>query len=512
MSNLKVCKRSEILGGVMKDIVKIAKSIGINDEDVECYGRYKAKIRNLKCAPKGKLILVTAMTPTKSGEGKTTISIGLADAINSLGKKVSLALREPSLGPTFGMKGGATGGGNSTIEPADDINLHFTGDMHAITTANNLLCANIDNHIYQGNELDIQKVTFPRCMDLNDRALREITINEEKLKNNHPRHDSFVITPASEIMAILCLSENEKDLQKRLGDVIIGENSKGEFVYAKDLKIVKSLMKILKDAMYPNLVQTAEGTPCFVHGGPFANIAQGTNSVIATKTALTFSDFVVTEAGFGADLGAEKFFDLKCREAKLDVNVVVLVVTMKAIKEHGLENVLKHIDVLENVFNKSCVVAFNHFAGDSEKEIEKFKSVCSVPCCVCYPFEQGGKGCVELSKTVIENMTNSKLKFAYSKSASIKEKIESIAKKVYGAKNVEFSSVAEEKLQKYEHLAKNYEVVIAKSQYALIDENDKKSKTLKVQDLSLKNGARFVVALCGKINLMPGLPKHPKEG
>ena len=506
------CLLSEILGGVMKDIVKIAKSIGIKDEDVECYGRYKAKIRSLKFEPKGKLILVTAMTPTKSGEGKTTISIGLADALKSLGKKVSLALREPSLGPTFGMKGGATGGGKATVEPSDDINLHFTGDMHAVTTANNLLCANIDNHIYQGNELDIQKVTFPRCMDMNDRALREITVNEEKLKNNHPRHDSFVITPASEIMAILCLSENEKDLRKRLGDIIIGENSRGEFVFAKDLNIVNSLMKILKDAIYPNLVQTAEGTPCFVHGGPFANIAQGTNSVIATKTALTYSDFVVTEAGFGADLGAEKFFDLKCREAKLDADIVVLVVTMKALKEHGLENVSKHIDTIKNVFNKSCVVAVNHFAGDSEKEIEKFKSVCPVPCCVCYPFEQGGKGCVELSKTVIENMTNSKLKFAYSKSASIKEKIESIAKKVYGAKNVEFSSVAEEILQKYECLAKNYEVVIAKSQYALIDENDKESKTLKVQDLSLKNGARFVVALCGKINLMPGLPKHPKDG
>lgn len=493
----------------MKDIVEIAKTLGIRGEDLECYGRYKAKIRNLKFAPKGKLILVTAMTPTKSGEGKTTVSIGLADALSRLGESVSLALREPSLGPTFGMKGGATGGGKAVIVPSDDINLHFTGDMHRVTTANNLLCANIDNHIYHGNELDIQKVVFPRCMDINDRALREITINEEKLKNNHPRKENFVITPASEIMAILCLSESEKELEKRLGNIIIGENSKGEFVYAKELNVVGSLMKILKDAIYPNLVQTAEGTPCFVHGGPFANIAQGTNSVIATKTALSHSDYVITEAGFGADLGAEKFFDLKCRKAKLDVTAVVLVVTMKALKEHGRKNLLKHIDTIEKVFNKPCVVAINHFAGDDEKEIERFKNDCPTPCFICYPFEKGGAGCEEFAKVLLENIKKSKLKFAYPLNATIKEKIECVAKNVYGAENVEFSSVASEKLQKYKKHAKNYEVIIAKSQYALIDEKDKTSKTLKVQDLQLKNGAGFVVALCGKINLMPGLPKHP---
>ncbi len=495
----------------MEDILKIAEKLNIDKEDVECYGKYKAKIRKLDFAPKGKLILVTAMTPTKSGEGKTTVSIGIADALNSLGKKISLALREPSLGPTFGMKGGATGGGKAVVEPSEDINLHFTGDMHRVTTANNLLCANIDNHIYYGNELDIQKVTFPRCMDLNDRALREITINEEKLKNNKPRKENFVITPASEIMAILCLVESERELRKRLGNIIIGENSKGEPIFARDLNIVDSLMKILKDAIYPNLVQTAGGTPCFIHGGPFANIAQGTNSVIATKTALTYSDFVVTEAGFGADLGAEKFFDLKCRKAELDADAVVLVVTMKALREQGMPNLLKHIDTIEKVFNKKCIVAINHFAGDDEEEIERLKTDCPVPCSICYPFEEGGDGCKELAKLLIQNIKKSKLKFAYPLCSTIKEKIKAVARKVYGAKEVEFSDIAEEKLQKYEKYTKNFEVVIAKSQYALIDEKDKTSKTLKVEDVQLKNGAGFVVALCGKINLMPGLPKNPRK-
>lgn len=493
----------------MKEITKVASKLGI--KDVECYGKYKAKIRSLNFELKGKLILVTAMTPTKSGEGKTTVSIGLADALNILKNKTALALREPSLGPTFGMKGGATGGGKATMEPSLDINLHFTGDMHAITTANNLLCANIDNHIFHGNELDIQKVTFHRCMDINDRALREITINEEKLKNNRPRKENFVITPASEIMAILCLAQDEKDLKRRLDSIMIGENGKGEPVYAKDLHITNSLMQILKDAIYPNLVQTAESTPCFVHGGPFANIAQGTNSVIATKTALTYADYVVTEAGFGADLGAEKFFDVKCREAKLDADVVVLVVTMKALREHGRENLNKHISTIQDVFNKNCVVAINHFAGDDESEIESLRRDLGCPSCVCYPFEKGGKGCVELAKMVLKNLAKRKLKFAYPLCASVKEKVEAIAKKVYGAEKVEFIGAAKEKLDKVEKLVKNYEVVIAKSQYALIDEKDITNKTLFVSDLQVRSGARFVVAICGKMNLMPGLPKYPRE-
>ena len=495
----------------MVEIKDVAKKIGVNEDDLECYGRYMAKVKDLHFSPKGHLILVTAITPTRSGEGKTTVSIGLADALARLHKRVAVALREPSLGPTFGMKGGATGGGRATMEPADEINLHFTGDMHAVTTANNLLCANIDNHIYYGNALDIQKVYFPRCLDLNDRALREITINEEKLKNNRVRKEHFVITPASEIMAILCLAENEDDLRERLSNIAIGENSAGEVVYARQLNIVNSLMKILKNAIYPNLVGTAEGTPCFVHGGPFANIAQGTNSVIATKTALTYADYVVTEAGFGADLGAEKFFDVMMREANLDADAVVLVVTMKALKENGIENFEKHIDTITNVFNKSCVVAINHFKGDDDAEIEEFIEHSPVPCAVCYPFERGGEGCEKLASVLLANIKKKPLHFAYPLSSTIREKVESVAHKVYGAQNVEFVGEAKDKLEKYERLASGFEVVIAKSQYALVDEADNESKTLKVFDLELKTGARFVVCKCGKINLMPGLPKVPRE-
>lgn len=306
----------------MEKIKKIAKKLNIKESNLECFGEYKAKIKNLKFKEKGSLILVTSINPTKSGEGKTTISIGLADALSLLKKKVCLTLREPSLGPVFGLKGGATGGGKAVVEPSEEINLHFTGDFHAITSANNLLCAMIDNHIFQGNELDFNEVVFNRCIDMNDRALREITINEEKLKNNKPRKEHFVITPASEIMAIFCLAKNEQDLKERLGKIIVGYNSKEKPIFASDLKAENAMFLLLKEAFYPNLAQTREGTPVIIHGGPFANIAHGCNSVVATKTALSYADFVVTEAGFGADLGAEKFFDLNAKETILILNVL----------------------------------------------------------------------------------------------------------------------------------------------------------------------------------------------
>lgn len=505
----------------MKKIIYIAKRLSLINKNIELYGDFKAKVKNVKNYEHGKLILVTAITPTKSGEGKTTVSIGLADAFSKLKKKVCLALREPSLGPVFGMKGGATGGGKATIEPSDDINLHFTGDMHAITSANNLLSAMIDNHIYFGNELDIQNVTFHRCIDMNDRALREITINQEKLKNNKERKENFVITPASEIMSILCLAESVEDLKAKLGNIIIGFNSKNKPIFAKDLKAENAMAKLLESAFNPNLVQTACGTPAFVHGGPFANIAHGCNSIIATRTALTLSNFVITEAGFGADLGAEKFFDLKCRRMGVMPRCVVLVVTVRAIFEHGFiigfENLKKHVENITKVFKQNCVVAINHFADDKEEDILKIKEMCDyihVDCEVCYPFEKGGEGCVELAKQVIEKCTRKapKLEFAYELEDTIENKIINVAKKIYGATGVKFSDMAKSKIKMFEPYAKNFEVIIAKTQYSLSD-NEKvigcEPFVLHVGDVELRAGAGFVVAICGKINLMPGLPKYP---
>lgn len=505
----------------MEKITKIAKKLGLNSKCLELYGDYKAKIndvKNLHC--KGKLILVTATTPTKSGEGKTTVSIGLADAFSILNENVCLALREPSLGPVFGLKGGATGGGKATVEPSEDINLHFTGDMHAITSANNLLCAMIDNHIYYGNSLDIQNITFHRCLDMNDRALREITINQEKLKNNKERKENFVITPASEIMAILCLAENIQDLKEKLGNIVVGFNSKNQAVFAKDLKAENAMAKLLENAMRPNLVQTSYGTPAIIHGGPFANIAHGCNSIIATKTALTYANYVITETGFGADLGGEKFFDLKCRRMNASTACVVLVVTVKAILGHGYLNGIKilkkHIKNITNVFKQNCVVAINHFPEDEEKYIQGIMNVCAklnVDCKVCYPYSKGGEGCIDLAKSVIDNCQNErKLKFAYEVKDRIVKKITDIATKIYGANKVEFSAVAKNKIKIYEPLAKNFEVIIAKTQYSLSDNEkqvDCQPFTLHVEDIELRAGAGFVVAICGKINLMPGLPKTP---
>ena len=503
----------------MENILNIAKKLNVDENKLEMYGKHKAKIKDLTFHEKGKLILVTSINPTKTGEGKTTVAIGLADALNFLDKNVCLALREPSLGPVFGLKGGATGGGKSSVVPSEDINLHFNGDFHAITSANNLLAAMIDNHVFQGNELDIQEVVFKRCMDMNDRALRDVEINLEKLKNNKPRKENFVITPASEIMAILCLAKSEVDLKERLGDIIVGFNSKNKPIYARDLHAEDAMAILLKDAIYPNLVQTMEGTPCIIHGGPFANIAHGCNSLIATKCALSYSDYVVTEAGFGADLGAEKFFDLKCRLGGLDPSVVVIVVTVKALKGHGsleggLENLSKHIENIEKVFNKDVVIAINKFANDDEKDISVIKDFCkNYPCVVCQPFDVGAKGCVELAKSVLKVSSDRKLKFAYKLEDDIQTKLDCIARKIYGANGVEFSSLAKRKLEKYNILGKNYAVIVAKTQYSLSDDEKLLGRPsnflLHVNDLEIKNGAKFIVAICGKMTLMPGLPKVP---
>lgn len=512
---------------MLEKIVDIAKKLSLSEDQIENYGNFKAKINNVKANPKGKLILVTAMNPTKYGEGKTTISIGLGDGLSMLNKKVCLALREPSLGPVFGVKGGATGGGKAKIEPSDDINLHFTGDFHAITSANNLLCAMIDNHIFQGNSLDIdtENIYFKRCMDMNDRVLRNITIGQEKLSSSIKRQEGFDITAASEIMEILCLATDLDDLKRRCGNIIVGLNKKGNFVYAKDLKAENAMTILLKDAIKPNLVQTFEGTPAIVHGGPFANIAHGCNSVVATLTALTLGDYVVTEAGFGADLGAEKFLDLKCRNYNLNPAVVVIVATIKALLLHGdgniekgFENLKKHIENIKLVYGKEAIVALNKFSQDNEKDIQTLKNLCEktgVKCIVCDAFSQGGKGCLNLAEEVclLCEKEPSKLRFAYSLDETIKDKTLSLAQKIYGAKNVEFSEKALKKIENIEKIAKNMPIIIAKTQYSLSDNPNllgaPSDFTLKINDVEFKSGAEFIVLIAGKISLMPGLPKEP---
>lgn len=492
------------------------------------YGKDKAKISPLSNA-RGKLILMTSINPTKYGEGKTTMAIGLADSMAKLNKSVILALREPSLGPVFGLKGGATGGGNSQLVPSDDINLHFTGDFHAITSANNLLCALIDNHIYHGNLLNIDKdkILFHRCMDINDRALREITISKENLKDNVEREENFSITAASEIMAILCLARDYRDLKKRLGNIIIAFSKTGKPIFASDLKAENAMNILLKDAINPNLVQTLNHTPAIIHGGPFANIAHGCNSIIATKTALSLADYVVTEAGFGADLGAEKFIDLKCREFNLNPSVVVIVVSIRALRAHstidslngGLLNLSKHIDNFKNVFNKEVIVAINLFKDDKKKDIDEVKTFCQSKGVVAITASPYLKkfGCIELANKVIEYLDKkpTKLKFAYDLKDSIKDKIYSLAHSIYGAEDVEYSSLALEKIKQYEDLAKGYPIVVAKTQYSLSDDDKLLGKpthfNLHVKDIELKNGAKFIVVIAGKINLMPGLSAHPNS-
>jgi len=523
-------------------INQIAKKAGIKEEELEVYGNYKAKISNdlvfkrLKRKKNGKLILVTAINPTPMGEGKTTVSIGLADGLEKINKNVILALREPSLGPVFGMKGGATGGGKTQIAPMEDINLHFTGDIHAITVANNLLSALIDNHIYNGNELKLKKVVWKRCLDLNDRQLRKIKTGYSGEKNIVKRDDSFDITVASEVMAILCLAENLEDLKEKLGNILVGYNKKGNPIYARDLKANGSMAVLLKDALKPNLVQTLAHTPCIVHGGPFANIAHGCNSIIATRLALKLGDYVVTEAGFGADLGAEKFLDIKCRKAGLIPDAVVCVATIKAIKYHGgtpkenileedmqslangMENVYRHIDNLKNKFGLNVIVALNRFNTDTEKELKYVQEELenhNIEVSIVEGWAKGGNGAIDIAKKVV-NICKKKnnFKYIYELEDSIKEKINKISKKIYGANEVIYSEEAAENIKKIEQMGYgNLPICIAKTQYSFSD--DPKNLqcdipfNITVRDVELKAGSGFIVVLAGKIMTMPGLPKVP---
>ena len=525
----------------LEPVTKIAMKLGIDEENLEQYGKYKAKIspnvyKKLQEKQNGKLILVTAINPTPLGEGKTTISIGLADGLSKIGKKAILALREPSLGPVFGIKGGATGGGYSQIAPMEDINLHFTGDIHAITSANNLLSAMIDNHIYYGNELGFEKVVWKRCVDLNDRQLRKIHTGLSGEKNIVPREDGFDISVASEIMAILCLANDIEDLKRRIGNIVVGYNKEGEPITAKNLKADGALTVLLKDAINPNLVQTLEGTPAIVHGGPFANIAHGCNSIIGTKLALKLSDYVVTEAGFGADLGGEKFLDIKCRKAEIRPDAVVCVATIKAIKYHGgmpkeeiknesieylkkgIHNLYKHIDNLKNVYGLNVIVAINKYTHDTTKEIEflteKLKEK-DIELSLVESWEKGGEGAIDLAEKVIKlTQKDFEFNYAYKLNLTIKEKIETIAKKIYGADGVEYVEGIEEKIAEIEKMGYgNLPICIAKTQYSLSDDQKNlecnEPFNIHIQNVILKAGAEFIVIITGKIMTMPGLPKVP---
>ena len=521
-----------------KDITEVAKTLGIENK-IELYGSNKAKI-SLDLLDKkrnSKLVLVTAINPTPMGEGKTTVSISLNDALCKLGKKSILALREPSLGPVFGVKGGATGGGYAQVIPMEDINLHFTGDFHAITTANNLLCSVIDNHIYQGNTLNIDKVIFKRCLDLNDRQLRVINTGLSKEKNTKERIDGFDITAASEIMAILCLSKDLNDLKRRLGNIVIGYDNKGKEITARMLKADGAMTVLLKDAIKPNLVQTLEGNPCIIHGGPFANIAHGCNSIVATNIAMSLGDITVTEAGFGADLGAEKFLDIKCRNINTHPDAVVLVATIRSLKYHGgmpkediakesidylekgMNNLYKHIHNLKEVYGLNVVVAINRFSTDTNKEIsfleEKLNKI-DVDYAVTDGYSLGSDGSIELARKVLDNINKpNNFNYAYDINDSIKEKIYKVSTKIYGAKDVEYSDVALEKLSLLEEKYNNVPICIAKTQYSLSDDpknlDPKKDYNIHVTDLVLKSGAEFIVVLTGDIMTMPGLPKVPNS-
>ena len=525
----------------LEKIDVIANKLGINEEELEPYGRYKAKINlkikeRLQSKQNGKLILVTAINPTPLGEGKTTMAIGLADGLKKIGKKSILALREPSLGPVFGIKGGATGGGHSQIAPMEDINLHFTGDIHAITSANNLLSAMIDNHIYFGNELGFDRVTWKRCVDLNDRQLRKVETGLSGEKNIVPREDGFDISVASEIMAIFCLATDIKDLKRRIGNIIVGYTKENKPITAKDLKADGALTVLLKDAINPNLVQTLEHTPAIVHGGPFANIAHGCNSIIATKLALKLGEYVVTEAGFGADLGAEKFLDIKCRKAEIKPDAVVCVATVKALKYHGgmpkeeikneniealergIQNLLKHIDNLKNKFGLNVIVAINKYTHDTEREIEFLKNKLQeygIDLSLVESWEKGGEGAIDLANKIVElTQKDSKLNYTYDLEESIKDKINDVATKIYGATRVKYSKEAEERIKQIEELGfGKLPVCIAKTQYSLSDDPKNleclEPFEINVQDIILKTGAEFVVAITGKIMTMPGLPRVP---
>ena len=526
----------------MKPISDIALSIGI--DEFEPYGKYKAKIRYDDFGPKkGKLVLVTAMSPTPLGEGKTTMSIGLADGLRRIGENAVLALREPSLGPVFGIKGGAAGGGYSQVVPMEDINLHFTGDIHAIESANNLLAALIDNHIFQGNDLDIQNVTWRRCMDMNDRQLRKIESGLGGKFNGVPREDGFDITVASEVMAIFCLATNLDDLQTRLGNIIIGYNSNNDPVRAKDLHAEGAMTALLKDAFNPNLVQTLEGTPAFIHGGPFANIAHGCNSVVATKLAMSYGDWVVTEAGFGADLGAEKFLDIKCRQARLQPDVIAIVATIKALKYNGgvpkdkvrepnnealiagIKNLRRHVYNMKS-YNIPVIVVINKFNTDTDDEIELVRdNLPHVKIVTCTSFADGSKGSIEFAKAVCaacEDRTprlsletiHCAQRYPYDIEESLTEKMQHLAARIYGAKEVTFSAKAVEMIQKIEEMGyDDLPICVAKTQYSFTDQPTDLGApddfTMTVNEVRLSAGAGFVVMICGKMMTMPGLPKVP---
>ncbi|CDE90243.1 MAG: formate--tetrahydrofolate ligase [Clostridia bacterium] len=536
MTDIEIAKNVKL-----ETITEIAKKIDINEDDIESYGKYKAKISNdiyTKLAKKenGKLILVTAINPTPLGEGKTTVSIAIADGLSKIGKKSILALREPSLGPVFGIKGGATGGGHVQVAPMEDINLHFTGDIHAITSANNLLASMIDNHIYFGNELDIQEVTWKRCVDLNDRQLRVVETGLSGEKKIVPRKDGFDISVASEIMAILCLSENLMDLKERLGNIIIGYNSKKEPIYAKNLKAEGAMTVLLKDAIKPNLVQTLEHTPAIIHGGPFANIAHGCNSIIATKMAMKLADYTITEAGFGADLGAEKFLDIKCRKAGIKPDAVVIVATIKALKYHGgiekekiqdenieglergMSNLYKHIENIKEKFGLNVIVAINKYNTDTSSEIEfiqdKLKDI-NIETSVVEGWAKGGEGAVDIAKKLVEmTQKSTDIKYVYDLQDDIKTKIEKVAKQIYGASNVHFEENTSAEIERIENMGYgNLPICIAKTQYSFSDDAKnlecKEPFEITIRDINLKAGAGFVVAIAGKIMTMPGLPKVP---
>ena len=561
MTDIEIAEKVEL-----ERIDKIAKKLNIDEDDIECYGKYKAKISNdvykkLENKKDGKLILVTAINPTPLGEGKTTVSIAIADGLSRIGKKSILALREPSLGPVFGIKGGATGGGYVQVAPMEDINLHFTGDIHAITSANNLLSSMIDNHIYFGNELDIKKVTWKRCVDLNDRQLRKIETGLSGEKNIVPREDGFDISVASEIMAILCLAENMEDLKEKLGNIIIGYNSKEEPVYAKNLNAQGAMAVLLKDAIKPNLVQTLEHTPAIIHGGPFANIAHGCNSIIATKMSMKLADYTITEAGFGADLGAEKFMDIKCRKAGIKPDAVVIVATIKALKYHGgvekdkiqeeniaglqqgMNNLFRHIENLKDKFGLNVIVAINKYNTDTIAEIEYVQGTLkekNVEVSLVEGWAKGGEGAIDIAQKIANivdgndcssvdeecndradkniNFENGKqennLKFIYDLSDGIKEKIEKIAKEIYGAEGVKVEEEALVEIERIEKMGyRELPVCIAKTQYSFSDDSKnlecKEPFKITIREINLKAGAGFVVAIAGKIMTMPGLPRIP---
>lgn len=527
----------------MEPIVNVAAKLGIEEDDLELYGKYKAKLsddlmKRVKDNPDGKLVLVTAINPTPAGEGKTTTSVGLGQAFGKLGKKAILALREPSLGPCFGIKGGAAGGGYAQVVPMEDLNLHFTGDFHAITSANNLLAALLDNHIQQGNQLciDPRQVVWKRCLDMNDRVLRNVVVGLGSKMDGMVREDHFVITVASEIMAVLCLADDMEDLKKRLGRMIVAYSFEGKPITADDLQATGSMAALLKDALKPNLIQTLEHTPAIVHGGPFANIAHGCNSVRATKAALKLADIVVTEAGFGADLGAEKFLDIKCRKAGLKPDAVVLVATVRALKynggvpkenlsdenlealKKGIVNLEKHIENVQK-YHVPVVVTLNSFVSDTEAEVAYIENFCKERGCefaLSEVWEKGGEGGIALANKVLETLENKESHFApiYEDSLSLEEKIETIAKEIYGADGVTYSPAAKKELKRITDMGMgHFPVCMAKTQYSLSDDPKKLGRpsgfTVNVREVYVSAGAEFVVAVNGSIMTMPGLPKKP---